>query len=448
MTTPSRFHVAVTNLTVSGLALAALLMAAPLSAQTRPPRPTGRVSFYTNVSRLAPTGEPGSLDADFITNASYSLPDADGDGLEFGVDVRHADYTNSRRATRVSVYDGYVGGRFAGGHLRVRGGQMWLNDLGGLGSLAGGVVEFKQSPSTGGIGRLRLGAFGGVEPTTYQFGYVEGIRKFGGYATLEGSGGRRHVVGYIRQTHSQLVERSVVTASNFVPVRSKLFVYQASEYDLTGPAGQGRGGLSYIFVNANASATSRLDLQGLYHRGRSIDARSITDDVLAGRPLREGALDGLLYESAGGRVTVRALPDLRLSAGYSRDKNNRDSAATRRITLGASAGNVAASGVDATVSFSRIQRPTGEYDSLYVSVGRQLGRAVYLSGDYSTSVSILRFTRSDGIVIETRPETRQLSVSSVVTLSRHVSLSCTMDRTRDDFSSDLRVLAGLTFRIR
>jgi hypothetical protein len=325
---------------------------------------------------------------------------------------------------------------------------MWLNDLGGLGSLAGGVVEFKQSPSTGGIGRLRVGAFGGVEPTTYEFGYVEGIRKFGGYATLEGSGGRRHVVGYVRQTHSQLIERSVVTASNFVPVRSKLFVYQASEYDLTGPAGQGHGGLSYFFVNANASATSRLDLQALYHRGRSIDTRSITDDVLAGRPLREGALDGLLYESAGGRVTVRALPDLRLSAGYSRDKNNRDSAATRRITLGGSAGNVAASGVDATVSFSRIQRPTGEYDSLYFSVGRQIGRAVYLSGDYSTSVSILRFTRSDGIVIETRPETRQLSVSSVVTLSRQVSLSCTIDRTRDDSSSDLRILAGLTYRIR
>ena len=132
----------------------------------------------------------------------------------------------------------------------------------------------------------------------------------------------------------------------------------------------------------------------------------------------------------------------------SRDKNNRDSAATRRITLGGSAGNVAASGVDATVSFSRIQRPTGEYDSLYFSVGRQIGRAVYLSGDYSTSVSILRFTRSDGIVIETRPETRQLSVSSVVTLSRQVSLSCTIDRTRDDSSSDLRILAGLTYRIR
>ena len=145
---------------------------------------------------------------------------------------------------------------------------------------------------------------------------------------------------------------------------------------------------------------------------------------------------------------MRATSDLRLSAGYSRDKNNRDSDATERRTLGASAGDVAGSGVDATVSLSRIARSTGEYDSLYVSVGRQIGRAVYFSGDYSSSVSILRFTRSDGLVVETRPETHQISVSSVVTVSRHVSFSCTADRTRDDSSSDIRVLAGMTYRFR
>lgn len=433
----------------AGLVSLLLAGAGSVHAQTPPrPKPSGRISFYAHVFEIRPDGQAATRAGDFVTNASYLVPDADGDGMELGFDVRHADYTDPRRPTRVSVYDGYVGARFGYGHVRVRAGQLWLNDLGGLGSIAGGVVEYKGSPSTSGPGRLRIGAFGGVEPTAYEFGYVPDVRKVGGYMTLEGAAGRRHTGGYIRLGHSGLVERSVVTAMNFVPVKSRLFLYQAAEYDLVGPAGQGKGGLSYFFLNANGSPTNRLDLQGLYHRGRSIDTRSITDDVLAGRPVREGALDGLLYESAGGRITVRAMSDLRVNAGYSRDKNNRDSAPTTRTTFGGSAGNIARSGVDATVSFSRFHRPTGEYDSLYLSFGRQVGRRVYVSGDYSSSVSVLTFTRSDGITIETRPETHQLSASGVVTFSRHLSMSWTVDRTRDDASTDLRVLSGLTYRIR
>jgi hypothetical protein len=412
------------------------------------PKPTGRISFYAHLFTITPDQGPARRSGDFVTNASYQVPDAEGDGMELGFDVRHSDYTDRLRPTRVSDYDGYVGARFGHGHVRVRAGQMWLNDLGGLGSLAGGVVEYKASPTTSGPGRLRIGVFGGVEPTAYEFGYVPGIRKVGGYLTLEGSAGRRHTAGYIRLDHSGLVERSVVTTTNFLPFRSRLFVYQSAEYDLVGPAGQGHGQLSYFFLNANGSPTSRLDLQGLYHRGRSIDTRSITDDVLAGRPLREGALDGLLYASAGGRITVRVTSDLRLNAGYSRDRNNRDSTPTTRMTGGASAGDIAGSGVDATVSFSRFGRPSGQYDSLYVSIGRQLGRRVYISGDYSSSVSVLTFTGSDGIAIETRPETHQLSASGVVTFSRHVSCSWTVDRTRDDASTDFRVLSGMTYRFR
>ena len=139
-------------LSLSTLVMMAGIGVAPASAQTRAVRPTGRVSFYTNLSQLKPVDGASVVSGDFITNASYMLPDTDGNGMEFGMDVRHADYTDRRRATRVSVYDGYVGGRFANGHVRIRAGQMWLNDLGGLGSVAGGVVEFKQGPASGGLG--------------------------------------------------------------------------------------------------------------------------------------------------------------------------------------------------------------------------------------------------------------------------------------------------------
>jgi len=294
-----------------------------------------------------------------------------------------------------------------------------------------------------------VAAFAGAEPEPFSMGRVEGVRKFGGYALLQGRAGRRHVLGYVRVNHGPLTERSVVSTTNFVPIRSRVFIYQAAEYDLQGPAGQpDGGGLTYLMVNARAAAGDYVDLQGLYHRGRSIDARAITDDVLAGRPVRDGALEGLLYESVGGRVTVRVSSDGRFHAGYSRDRNNRDSASTGRIRFGASWSDVAGTGVEATITQSRIQRPGGTYDSRYVSVGRQVGGRTYLSVDYSTSVSVLRFTRQDGLTIEEQPRTQQWSGSGLMTLSRTLSLSVTGEHTRDDRTSDLRVLAGLSVRIR
>jgi hypothetical protein len=429
-----------------GLAVLLASAAVPAGAQSPPMRPVGRISFYMQSLTLAADGEPTTRSAEFVTSIQLSPPDGEQDALEFSLDMRHRDATN--RPDRVSLYDAHVGARFGNGRARVRLGRMWLPDLGGLGSVAGGLAEYRKA-GLGAIGsRLRVGVFGGLEPETYGFRNVERVRKLGVYATLDGSAGRRHTVGLVRMSQSGLTERSVLSLSNFVPLRSRVFVYQTAEYDLVGPAGQPGGGLSYVMINAHASPSDRMDLQGVYHRGRSVDARTITDDVLNARPLRPGALEGWLFESAGGRVIVRVADGVRVHAGYARDRNNRDSAATGRTTVGASAANVAGTGFDGAFSDSLIHRPSGEYHSRYFSAGRRIGSAVYVSADYSTSLSVARFTRSDGVTIETRPRTRQLSASAIVTLSRLLSLVTMVDRTRDDRQTDLRVQAGLTVRLR
>ena len=64
--------------------------------------------------------------------------------------------------------------------------------------------------------------------------------QFGVYGALDGAAGRRHSLGYIRVTDRSLTERAVISALNFVPVSRSFFLYQASEYDLVRPAGQGR----------------------------------------------------------------------------------------------------------------------------------------------------------------------------------------------------------------
>jgi hypothetical protein len=325
---------------------------------------------------------------------------------------------------------------------------MWLTDLGGLGSVAGGLVEYRPASPPVGASVLRVGLFGGLEPDTYGVGNADRVRKVGAYATLEGSGGRRHTAGYVRISQGGLLERSVVTFSNFVPAPRRVFVYQTAEYDLDGPAHQGAGRLSYLMYNAHASPMTRLDVQGLYHRGRSIDARSITDDVLNGRAIRPGALDGLLYESAGGRFVVHLNDDVRVNAGYTREKNNRDSAPTGRVTAGASIADLVRTGIDLTLSESWIRRPNGSYQAFYLSAGRRIGSAIYVSADYSSSLSVARFTRTDAVTIETRPRTRQFATSAVVTLSRTLSLTATAEMTRDETVTDVRVLSGLAMRLR
>ena len=98
-----------------------------------------------------------------------------------------------------------------------------------------------------------------------------------------------------------------------------MFIYQAAEVDLSGPGGEGSGGLTYFFVNARVAPAKRADIQFTYHRGRSIDARSITDDLLNGRPVPAKTLDGFLFESIGARLTVEVAKGVRVFAGYGQD---------------------------------------------------------------------------------------------------------------------------------
>jgi hypothetical protein len=420
---------------------------APMASPS--PRPSGRVSFYTTESRSVVTDAPSRGLGEFASSITYQLPDEDKAGVDFGIDLRHAGYSGEGRPQRVSLYEGFAGGRFAGGRLRARAGHVWLNDLGALGAVAGGVVEYRQpSDHPSSLGRLRAGAFGGLEPQTFEYGYAPNVRKVGGYVAFEGEHARRDVFGFVSVRDASLTERSVVTTTNFLPIGTKVFVYQAAEYDVAAPAGQGRTGLAYFFANTRVAPADRVELQGTYSRGRSVDTRGLSEDVLNGRPLTRAAIEGLLYESAGGRVTVEVVPRVRVYGGYSRDVTNRDQTPTGRILLGGFAGNVAGSGLDVSASDSITSGGSRASHAEYVSLGRGIGRAMYVYGDYSTSLSVFRFSRSDGVIIEMQPHTRRMSGTTTVNLSASTSLMITVDRTTDGQSSDLRVMSGVTYRFR
>jgi hypothetical protein len=382
-----------------------------------------------------------------VTNVAAQSAQHNGSGFEYGIDARFGAYPSSEgRDSRISIYDAYVAQRLSEGRVLVKAGQMWLNDLGGLGSVGGALVEVRQSADSKRL-RWRAGGFGGVEPEIMDVGYVSGIKKFGGYFALDGNGAQRHVIGYVNVRNENLTERSVLSFTNYLPVKQSVFIYQAAEVDLAGPGGEGSGGLTYFFTNARVAPTRRADVQFTYHRGRSIDARSITDDLLRGTPVPAKTLDGFLFESIGARVTVEVAKGVRVFAGYGQDKNDRDTDSMSRLSFGVYSSNIFGTGVDVNVTDYRYHRGSASsYDSWYVSAGRSFGSRVYLSGEYTTSLSVLRYARADGFLIENRPQTDRFGGSANVYLTRRLSLIINADYTRDTGYSETRLLSGLAVR--
>lgn len=420
--------------------LAALLVpGAPVAAQSG--LDWGRIAVFGQVLRSK--NPDGTTTAYNELNASVTVhtPPRESDGVEFSLDARGSEYPSvSNRDPRLTVYDAWVGGKIAGGKVAMRLGQMYVNDLGALGGVGGLALEAR-------AGKIRVGAFGGLEPKGYESGYVTDVRKGGAYVAYDGALGWRDALGFVTIRNQGLAERNVLTTTNFIPVGREFFLYQAAEYDLTGPGGVGSGGLTYFFATARWSPVRTFEIQGLYQHGRSIDARTITQDQIAGRPIDAKSLDGFLFDSMGGRATVEFARGWRVWAGYYQDKNNRDDVSSNRWQFGLSSINVLGSGFDVFVSDNRTNRPgSSSYDAWYFSLGRSLGSRFYLTLDYSTSLSILRLTDSGGLMVETRPSSSRFSLSGVWNMSRSFSILVTGEELDDDTTTQYRGLLGLTYR--
>lgn len=423
------------------LAMLAALLAwgAPAAAQSA--LDWGRVSIFGQVMRTKNLDGTTSAYNEIDASVTLHTPIRDSDGVAFSIDARGSEYPSvSNRDPRMSIYDAWVGGRVADGKVAVRLGQMYVNDLGSLGGVGGLALETK-------TGKFRLGLFGGLEPIGFDMGYVQGVKKGGAYVAYDGERGWRDVLGFVTIRNQGLTERNVLSTTNFIPIGKEFFLYQAAEYDLTGPGGVGSGGLAYLFATARWAPVRAFEIQALYQHGRSVDARTITQDQLAGRPIDAKSLQGFLFDSMGGRATVEVLRGLRVWGGYYQDKNNRDDIVSNRWQFGLSTMNVLKSGFDVYVSDNRTIRPgSSSYDAWYFSVGHSLGSRLYLTLDYSTSLSVLQLTDSGGLTIVNRPSSRRFSVSGNWNMSRSFSVLATGEKLDDDTSTQYRGLLGLTFR--
>jgi hypothetical protein len=98
------------------------------------------------------------------------------------------------------------------------------------------------------------------------------------------------------------------------------------------------------------------------------------------------------------------------------------------------------------VSDYRSDRSGATSDSWYASLGRNLGARFYVSADYSTSLSLLKFVSSGGVTIQSQPRTRRYGLYGLWNVDRHFSISATAEQIRDDASRSVRGLLGLMYR--
>ena len=408
----------------------------------------GRVALYTNALRV-PTADGGSRIISQWSAALtlHSRPNPEG-GFEYALEARASSDFEGERDTLSYLYNAYVGGRTNDGVFGARVGQMWIDELGSLGAVGGLALELRPRGESS-LGRFRIGLFGGVEPKISQVGWFQDVQKGGVFVALDGTNARQSVLGYVQVRNQDILERSVITLTNYLPLAKNLFFYQAGEYDLAKPGGVGRSGLTYFMINGRWLPVPRLELQAIYHYGRSIDARTLSQDQIDGRPIDPRTLEGFLFESIGGRVTYSILPTLRIFGGYAEEKRNENDKPVQRITAGLFASDLFRSGFDLAVTDNQYRRTDGgNDDAIYVSLGHSVGSRVYLTAEYATSVSFLRFTDSGGVVIETRPRTERFALSGIFNLSRAFSVLLTLEHLQGDTSADDedRGLLGLTLR--
>lgn len=420
-----------------------ILVCPLLSAQAIPTK--GRFALFTSWSQREWSD---GADADFtevIATFSFHSEDRPGDTFEFALDTRLATYPSSAREERVSLYEAWVGIHTPNRAWNLRLGQMWLHELGGIGSVGGLFAEYRL-PTPTAWGRWRFGLFVGYELAPYELEYLTDIEKGGVYAALDGAHGRKHVLGLVRIRNRGLTERSVVVFNNFIPVGRSFTAYQALEYDTEGPAGLGDSELTYFFANLRYRFSRAVDLQATYHRGRSLDTRRITEDVIDGRPVNPEALQRLLFESGRLRLTVRPIRHLSLWAAYGNDRNNRGDPTATRLNLGLSARRLFGSPVDFTISSARTDRGEDSYDSLWASIGYSIGPRVYVSLQYRDTLSVFHVADGDGGSVEIRPDSELFSLSSNINLNRMFSLLVTLELLNHSDFEERRVLTGLIIR--
>ena len=140
--------------------LAATLAVPALALPWKPGQ--ARLALYFTGASDTYDGGAATFRSETVLTFTVREETYDKDGFFYAVDLRGSGYPSTPRSgIRLSIFDAYAGGRLAGGALTFRLGQLWITEMGALGSIGGASVDFSLAKTS--AGKIRLGAFAGLD---------------------------------------------------------------------------------------------------------------------------------------------------------------------------------------------------------------------------------------------------------------------------------------------
>lgn len=296
-------------------------------------------------------------------------------------------------------------------------GQMNLYDTAGIGQLMGGTLGYKLQPD------ILIGGYAGLESSIYLKRISNNHSKFGIYARYLGSRGKRLSLSFNNVRYSGETERRFLYMGTLLPLNRILILYSSLEYE-TASHVRKQDRLSRIFANLRWDPLKFLNLMAHFSSGKGLDFHRYAVERSQDPVLNDQSLERFYYSQQYGlRLTFKPLKEFRIyiarQESEQRDRNVRN----HTWRFGASAANLAGTGLSAYGSYTINRGEVSESDSYYLSLTKDIGR-MSLNASFSNTFNGIRFDDRTGVPeIIHQDDYKTLSVSIFYTLSRMAALS-------------------------
>jgi hypothetical protein len=341
--------------------------------------------------------EDGLATAQLSTRLKLEAGKRPGYGWRTFMDARHRYSGGSSTKNKLLLYDARLIYDQVASRLALSLGQMNLYESAGVGQLAGGVMGVRISPN------WTVGGYGGLEPDIYAASYDLSYTKYGVFSQYHGSGAKSAALSYNTIRFDGATEREFVYGSGLLPISDVAVVYGSAEYEL----GDGllmEDRLSHLFLNTRYSFSRSADVTAYYSSGRGLDYHRFLLDQSQTPDRNSPEFERFYYtESYGARFGLKVHDGVRLFVAQRESEQKDENIKNHTTQIGASAWDVAHTGIGLYGSYNINRGDQSESDSYRLSMSRDFGPFSW-TGYLSSTFNGIRFDEITG-----RPEIVRLA---------------------------------------
>lgn len=343
--------------------------------------------------------EDGLSTAQLSTRVKLEAGKRPGYGWRMFFDGRHRYRDGSASKNTLLLYDARLIYDRTESPLALSLGQMNLYESAGVGQLAGAVVGVRPGEDR----NWTIGGYGGLEPDIYAVAYDLKYTKYGVFSQYHGSGAKSFALSYNTILYEGVAEREFLYGSGLIPVSDAAVVYGSAEYEL-GDGVLSEDRLSHLFLNTRYSFTPKADVTAYYSSGRGLDYHRFLLEQSQTPDRNSPELERFYYSTSfGARFSYKVHDRARVFVAQRESEQVDDAIKNHTTQIGASAWDIANSGIGVYGSYNINRGDQSESDSYRLSISRDFGPLSW-TGYFSSTFNGIRFDERTG-----RPEIVRLA---------------------------------------